>query len=216
MKNIQLEVTRLIDNNIAVRKLLKEDLINVRALARKFLKEYQLDCSIEAVISAIRRYEAGRKETDYLPIIYKMLKKAKLSTRMKLSSILLRKNQYVREKLPRIFSLVDFEGGDTLRIFEVSKYIKIILEEKLITSIKKIFRDSDIVLIEDNLSELDIFYDVDITKTPGVFATLSNELAANNISIVDSMICYNEHIIIVLEKDTQQAFNVLFALIRKN
>lgn len=216
MKHIQVEVTRLIDNNIAIRKLLKEDLINVRALARKFLEEYSLKCSIEAVISAIRRYDKGSKERDYLPTIYKMLKKAKLSTRMKLSSILLKKSQFVREKLPKLFSIVDFEGGDTLRIFEVSKYIKVIIEEKLLASVKKIFRDSDVVLIENNLSELDILYDVDITKTPGVFATLSNELAANNISIVDSMICYNEHIIIVLEKDTQHAFNVLFGLIHKN
>lgn len=216
MKNIQLEVARLIDNNIAIRKLLKDDLINVRALARKFLGEYSLNCSIEAVISAIRRYDKGSKERDYLPAIYKMLKKAKLSTRMKLSSILLKKSQFVREKLPKLFSIVDFEGGDTLRIFEVSKYIKVIIEEKLLASVKKIFRDSDVVLIENNLSELDILYDVDITKTPGVFATLSNELAANNISIVDSMICYNEHIIIVLEKDTQHSFNVLFGLIHKN
>lgn len=215
MKNIQLEVTRLIDNNIAVRKLLKEDLINVRALARKFLKEYELDCSMEAVISAIRRYDKSKKEKDYLPVIYRLLKNAKLSTRMKLSSLLLKKNQFVRENLPKLFSVVDFEGGDTLRIFEVSKYIKIIIDEKLLSNIKKIFRENDIVLIEKNLSEITILYDVDITETPGVFATLSNELAANNISIVDSMICYNEHLIIVLEKDTKNAFNVLFALLHR-
>lgn len=215
MKNIQLEITRLIDNNIAIRRLLKEDLINVRALARKFLKEYELDCSNEAIISAIRRYDKGSKEKDYLPTIYKLLKQAKLSSRMKLSSILLKKNQFTREKLPKLFTIVDFEGGDTLRIFEVTKYIKIIVDEKLLTDSKKIFRDSDIVLIEKNLSELNIIYDLDITKTPGLFATLSNELAANNISIVDSMICYNEHIIIVLDKDTQKAFNVIFALLHR-
>ena len=216
MKNIQLEVARLIDNNIAVRRLLKEDLVNVRALARKFLDDYKLDCSIEAVISAIRRYDASSREKDYLPMIYKLLKNAKLSTRMKLSSMLLRKNQFVREKLPKLFSMVDFEGGDTLRIFEVSKHIKIIIDEKLLASIKKIFREADIVSIENDLSELDILYDADITKTPGLFATLSNELAANSISIVDSMICYNEHIVIVLDKDTQKTFNVLFALLHRS
>jgi len=216
MKNIQIEVTRLIDNNIAVRKLLKEDLINVRALARKFLREYKLNCSAEAVISAIRRYEVSGKEKDYLPLIYKILKKAKLVSRMKLSSILLKKNLSTREKLPELFKIVDFEGGDTLRIFEVTKYIKIIVDEKLLSSVKKIFKDSDTVLVEKNLSELDILYDADITKIPGLYATVSNELGANNISIVDSMICYNEHIIIVSEKDTQQAFNVLFGLLQRS
>jgi len=215
MKNIQAEVTRIIGNNIAVRKLLKEDLINIRALARKFLKEYELNCSVEAIISAIRRCEKGSKERDYLPTIYKLLKNAKLSSRMKLSSLLLKKNQSTREKLPELFSIVDFEGGDTLRIFEVSKYIKIIVDEKLLFSARKIFRDKDIVLSEKNLSELDILYDTNITKISGLFATLSNELAANNISIVDSMICHNEHIVIVSEKDTRQTFDVLFTLLHR-
>lgn len=213
MKNIQAMVFRLIDNNIAVRKMLREDLLNIRALARKLLKEYDLQCSLEAVISAIRRYESGSAEKDYLPTVYKLLKQAKLLTRMKLSSILLRKNSSTRENLPKLFSVVDFEGGDTLRIFEVTKYIKVIIDEKLLPSARKIFREKDIVLVESKLSELSIIYDVDITKTPGVFATLSNELAANNISIVDSMICYNEHIIIVYEKDSKQAFDVVFALL---
>jgi len=216
MKNIQREVNRLIDNNIAVRKLLKEDLINVRALARKFLREYKLNCSSEAVISAIRRYEVSGKDKDYLPIIYKILKKAKLVSRMKLSSILLKKNQSTREKLPELFKIVDLEGGDTIRIFEVTKYIKIIVDEKLLAPIQKVFRQSDIVLVEKNLSELDILYEADITKIPGLYATVSNELGANNISIVDSMICYNEHIIIVAEKDTQQAFNILFGLLQRS
>ena len=120
MKNIQVEVRRLIDNNIALRKLLRDEIINVRALARKFLKDYELNCSLEAVISAIRRYETRADEKDYLPMVYKLLKQAKLLSRTKLASILLKKNTTVRENLPKLFPAVDFEGGDTLRIFEVT------------------------------------------------------------------------------------------------
>lgn len=213
MKNIQSAVSRIIDNNIAMRKMLRDDLMNVRALARKLIKDYDLNCSLEAVISAIRRHESTEAEKDYLPTVYKLLNQAKLLTRMKLASILLRKSASTRENLPKLFSVVDFEGGDALRIFEVTKYIKIIVDEKLLPAAKKIFRDSDIVLIENKLSEMAILYDIDITRTPGVFATLSNELAANNISIIDSMICYNEHIIIVAEKDGKFAFDVIFSLL---
>ena len=213
MTNIQATVFRLIDNNMAVRKMLREELINTRALARKFLKDYDLKCSLDAVISAIRRYESSGTEKDYLPTVYRLLKQARLLSRMKLSSLLLRKSSSTREKLPELFSMVDFEGGDTLRIFEVTKYIKIIIDEKLLPVVKKIFMEKDIVLTETKLSELSILYDADITKIPGLFATLSSELAANNISIVDSMICYNEHIIIVSEKDSKLAFDVIFSLL---
>ncbi|MEK6846155.1 MAG: hypothetical protein AABY26_05315, partial [Nanoarchaeota archaeon] len=70
----------------------------------------------------------------------------------------------------------------------------------------------EIVDVEKGLGELTIIYGIDITKTPGVFALIANELAASNISIIDSMICHSEHLIILKEGDLQKGFNVVFGL----
>ncbi len=212
MTNINKEVWRIIDNDAALKKNLLLKLINISALARKIANEHNLQNNIDAVISAIRRYEGSIEKKENTSKIYSLLKKAKLSTRTKLASILFKKNSEIRQKLAKLYSEIDFEAGDTLRIFEVSKYIKIIIDEKTVKLVKKLFNNKEIVEITIKLGEVSIDYVVDITKTPGLFATLSNELATNNTSIVDSMICYSEHIIIVNEKDLQKTFNVIFKL----
>lgn len=212
MKNINKEVWRYLDNHTTIKKNLADELINVRALAKKIIKDINLNCSLNAVISGIRRYHLDQQEQEYLPKVYALLTKAKLLTRTKLASVLLQKNETVRNKLAHLYQKIDFHGGDTLRIFEVNKYIKIIIDEKTLDEVKKIFNSSEIGDLEKNLGEITITYNIDITKTPGVFALLSNELAANNISIIDSMICHSEHLIIVKEKDLQRSFNVLIEL----
>ena len=215
MKNINKEVWRYLDNHITIKKNLADNLINTRALAKKIILDSHLNCSLNAVISATRRYNLDIKEKEHLPKIYYLLKQTKLLTRTRLASVLLPKNSIIRNKLVDFYKNIDFEGGDTLRIFEVNKYIKIIVDEKSLTEAQNIFTKKERVHIEKNLGELTIIYGIDITKTPGVFALLSNELAANNISIIDSMICHSEHLIIVNEKELKRAFNVVFELTTK-
>ncbi len=215
MKNINKEVWRYLDNNLPIKNHLYDNLINVRALAKSILKELKLNCSLNSIISAIRRYENEPSKKDKISKLYKVLQKAKLTTKTKLTSILLRKNSRVRSKLVELYTKIDFEGGDILRIFEVSKNIKVIIDEKTLKEINNLFSTNDIVTKEKNIGELNITYDADITKVSGLFALLSNELASNNISIIDSIICHSEHIILVTEKDIQKAFNVIFNLIHK-
>lgn len=212
MTNINKKVWGIIENDAAIRKTLYNKLINISALARKIAKEHSLQNNIDAVISAIRRFETNKekKKTNFL--IYSLLKKSKLSTRTKLASVLFKKSFDIRGKLAILYSKIDFEAGETLRIFEVTKYIKIIIDDKNVNLINKLFTKNNIIEITKHLGELSIDYNVNITKTPGIFATLSNELSMNNISIVDSMICYSEHIIIVNEKQIKKAFDVIFEL----
>ncbi|MFH1276212.1 MAG: hypothetical protein ABIH82_03800 [Candidatus Woesearchaeota archaeon] len=216
MKNVNKEVWRYLDNHITIKKNLSDDLINVRALAKKIIQDAHIHCSLNAVISAIRRYHSELKEHEHLPKVYALLKKAKILVRTKLASILLKKNENVRMKLASLYPKIDFVGGDTFRIFEVNKYIKLIIDERALEEVQSLFNKNDIVDSEKDLGELTIIYGIDITKTPGVFALLSNELAANNVSIVDSTICHSEHLIIVKEKDLQKGFNVISGLTTEN
>ncbi|MBS3107902.1 hypothetical protein J4468_03205 [Candidatus Woesearchaeota archaeon] len=212
MTNINREVWRRIDNDAAVKKLLLEGLINISALARIIAKEHDLTKNLDAIISAIRRYEGNAEKKESLIKIYQLIKKAKFSTKTKLASVLFKKNSEVRKKLTQLYSKIDFDAGDTLRIFEVSKFIKIIIDENNVKLIEDTFNQREIMDLTNKLGEVSIDYNTDITKTSGIFAMLSNELAANNISIVDSMICYSEHIIIVDEKDLKKTFDIIFKL----
>ena len=57
MTNIQNEVTNFIEQDVSIRRGLTRGIINTRALAKYIHKNLMLSSSIDAVISAIRRYE---------------------------------------------------------------------------------------------------------------------------------------------------------------
>ncbi len=211
--NVNQEVRRIIDNNLAIRKLLGEGLINTLALARKILKDYKLDCTLSAVLSAVRRYQEKLHYEDYLKGVYAALKNATLTTRTKLFSILIRKRAEVRKKVAKLYS--ELEPEETLVVFETTKYLKIILDKERKKDVKDLFSEKEIIDTEADIGILHVSYGIDVTKIPGVFALIANELGANGVSIVDSMICHLEHIIVVREKDIQKAFNVIFNLLHK-
>jgi hypothetical protein len=211
-KNINSEVWRLIDNNAAIKRTLLEGLINTSSLARKLAEENNWQDNIDAVISAIRRYKGSSENKSSMTKIFKMLKTAKISTKTKLAAVLLKKNSEVRRKLSKLYLETDFEAGETFRIFEVTKYIELIVEEKMLKQVKDVMKKDEIEETLSGLGEISIDYGMNITKIPGVFATLSNELAMNNISIVDSMICHREHVIIVNERDIEKTFTTIFKI----
>ena len=212
MTNINSGVWKAIDSDAAIKRALLEGLINTSALARKLAADNGWQDNIDAVISAIRRYEGSSTQKDYLKAVYKLLKEAKLSTKTKLVAVLLKKNADIRKRLASLYAQIEFEAGETLRIFEVTKYIKLIIDERTMPRLNELINQKDIVEVIKGIGELSIDYTVDITKTPGLFAALSNELAINEVSIVDSMICHREHIIIVRVEDIEQAFRIILKL----
>ena len=212
MTNIAKTVWKYIDNRIEIQKALLEGLINTSSLARKIVEDEHLEKNIDAVLSAIRRYEFKIEKKDQFLKLNQLLKKAKISTKTKLSSILIKRNDETENKVGLIYSKIDLKRETTLRIFEVTNYIKIIMDDELYNPIKALFNDKHIENIEKNLGELTINYRDNITKIPGVFARIANEMGINELSIVDSIICHWEHIIIVKEEDLEKAFSIVINL----
>ena len=72
-----------------------------------------------------------------------------------------------------------------------------------------LFKKENIIDLNKNISMIEMIYPKELEKTPGVFSIVSNELAEHDISIIDALICSNEHIIIVDEKDVLKAFEIV-------
>jgi hypothetical protein len=214
MTNINKLTWDYIENNIEIKKTLLAGLVNISALARQIAKENHIEKNIDAIISAVRRFEGKPEVKNRYMQLYALLKKAKISTKTKLASILVKRNDETEKKVGAIYSKIALRRESTLRIFEVSNYIKIIMDDDFFEDVKKIFTAKEIEAVEKNLGELTINYMDDITKIPGVFATLANEMALNGVSIIDSMICHWEHILIVKEDALEKAFAVVLHLTR--
>ncbi len=211
INNIREFVWKVIDTDIAIKKDISRGVLNIRALANYIINNYKINVSIDSVISAIRRYNTTpikKQEAD----VYSLLRKAEIRSITRMASFSLKKNEEVTQTLGRLLPKIDFEGGEVLRVLEGSKLFKIIFDKKSYTKMINEFKKSDIIYSNKNISMIEIIYPKELEKTPGVFSVVSNELAENNISIIDALICANEHIVIVDEKDILKAFEILYNL----
>lgn len=211
-QNVRELVWKIIDTDIAAKKDLSRGLINVRALANGIIHEHKIGASLDAVISAIRRYQTHPLNKVEPSKVYGLLKQAKMRTVTKIASITLKKNEDVHEKIAQILPKTDFTAGEILRVIEGAKIFKIIFDQKDFDKMYAAFGKSNITETNKKLGMLEMIYPDVLQKTPGVFSVISNELAENDISIIDALICSNEHVIIVDERNLLKAFDIIFNL----
>ena len=212
VNNIREFVWKVIDTDLAIKKDISRGILNVRALANYIINNYKIDTSIDSVISAIRRYNIQPAKKQEPGDVYSLLRKAEIRTITKMASLSLKKNEDVTQKLGVILPRIDYEGGEVLRVLEGSKLFKIIFDKKSYNKMINEFKKSDIIDSNRDISMLEVIYPKELERTPGVFSVVSNELGENQISIIDALICSNEHIIVVDEKDILKAFEVLHNL----
>ena len=62
--NIREKVWKFIDTDISIKKDLSRKVVNVRSLAKHILATQKLSTSLDAVISAIRRYSLDTKKSE--------------------------------------------------------------------------------------------------------------------------------------------------------
>ena len=110
-----------------------------------------------------------------------------------------------------------YEGINPGQMNSAFELIKSYLEKKLGSTLYEypeieLFTKSDILAIDKKLGEISLIYGEEVIDTPGVFAALSSELALNNISIRDGVICGSEHIFIINEDDLMKALQSLHGI----
>jgi aspartokinase len=211
MTNITHEVLKVLDNNPSIRRCMSHGLINTTALAKYIIKEKNIDASLDAVSSAIRRYKL-EKYNETFDTANKIVSFGELSTKSKLANIAVIKDTEIQELLPKLFSIIKFNRGDALRIIQADEAIKILVNEKNLEKVKDLLPKRKIIKIDRNLAELNIHLHPEAVRTPGIIAVISNELALNNINVMEFMSCVPEMLWFVKEKDILKAHNVMFNL----
>jgi len=208
-ENIREFVWKVIDTDISIKKDLSRGIINIRALANYIISNYKLKVSIDSVISAIRRYNKTPEKQVNIGTVYELLKKAEIRTLTKMAYLSLKKNEETTLKLSQILPKIDFEAGEILRILEGAKIFKILVNQNSYEKMRNFFTKKNIIDSNKKIGMVEMVYPDILKKTPGVFSVISTELAQNDISIIDALICSNEHIIILSQDDLLNAFEIL-------
>ena len=210
--NIREFVWKIIETDISVKKNLSRGLVNVRALASYIIETQKIDASLDSVISAIRRYNLMPHAKEDIHSVYNVLKQARINTKTKMASLFLKRTDEVKTKLGRPDKLIDYQSHETIRILEGSQALTLVFDRKNLEKIQSIFSNSVILGVNKNVGMVEISYPKILKKTPGVFSVIYNELAENNISIIDALISSEEHILLVDEDKLLKAFELIYNL----
>ncbi|MBN1792512.1 hypothetical protein JW826_02405 [Candidatus Woesearchaeota archaeon] len=210
--NIREFVWKAIDTDPSIRKSLSRGILNNRALALHIIREHALKVSLDSVISAIRRYQLTPKKSASRKDAYILLRQAKIKTITKMASLTLKKNEDTTRKLAQALPEVNYEGGETLRILEGAKIFKLLVDENSFEKMNTLFGRANVLETRKKIGMIELTYSSELQNTPGVFSVVSSELGENEISIIDALVCSNEHIIVVDEKSLLKTFNLLYEL----
>ena len=211
MTNITHKVWNFLDKDPCIKRGLAQGLINVRALARYLLEEKKVESTLDAVISAIRRYKLSRYNKIF-SIADKTVSQSTISTKTHLANVAVIKDEEVQTLLPKLFSIIHYNQGDVLRIIQADESIKILVDEKNLEKIRGLFPKKKIMKIDRNLAEINMHLHPEAVNTPGILAVTSNELAMNNVNVMETMSCVPEMLWFVKETDVLKAHEILYEL----
>jgi hypothetical protein len=78
--------------------------------------------------------------------------------------------------------------------------------------IKTILQKNNITKVYKNLASINITLEEGALKTPGIVSVIVNELAMNNINLLEFLYCVPQLLWFVEEEDLLKAYNVIYSL----
>ena len=214
MTSIAKEVAKEIEDDVIVRRALEKGIVSMNSLAVYLIKKKNVDASLDAVVSAIRRYrQEVPLEKKYEKAKDVISKSSDIRITTNIVEIAVEKNEEAQRILQKAFAMVSVDKGEILLIIQGEKSIKFIINAKNKEKILQLFSRKSIMSIEDNLAEINIHLTEDAVKTPGIIATLSTEFMVHDINIYESMSCVPEMLFFVKQKDVMKSYQVLSMLV---
>lgn len=203
-------VWRLIAEDASIQKELARGLINIRGLARYLIDKHHLDTSMDAVISAIRRYETEQVFEDNNKEIDAVLHSAIITTKNYVTCITLKEMEY-----PTIAH--DFVGKNILRenfrLVKGKEIVKLYLNQKDIEKKLVLFKKENVLSVTKDLAEIRVTMHSKATETIGVLARISHEVALHDVCIYGIIIAVPELLLYVKSDDLVRAHKAVLGLI---
>ena len=214
MTNLSETVRGVVDKDGAIKSDLARGLINIRALSRfiqrRIRDESGKEMSLDAVISAVRRYpiEDGRKNHQNIGGLLQ-----KITMRNKIIDVAMRNDPEIPLTLGKIASQIDYGRGETFRVVAGVESIRVIIDEKNADKLSIIPKEK-IITVVTNLVEIIVSLQKVAERTPGIVSTVTSELAIDGINMIEFMSCVPELIMVVEDKDALKSYELLEKLAR--
>jgi len=211
-------VKRMASKQPFVEEALARGIISIANLAEEMQpgieRELGKKAKLPAIVMALRRHSEDiaehRKKNSRFDYQGEILMKTNIAdfTVVKSHSLL--------AKLRTVYSLVDYERGDTLNVILGNNEVSIIINEKYAEKLKKFLQGEKITNTEKGLVALAIiFTSDDFLHSPGVIFNAVRKLAWENINIYEVVSTMTELTFILRKEDSIRAYDVLYEMVEE-
>ncbi len=210
MASVNNVVWRIIAEDPSIQKDLSRGLINTRALSRYIIDNYQLKASMDAVISAIRRFETETVFKDDRKNIQEVIKNAIISTKNYVTCITIKDGSfdticrdYLNEKILR----------KNIRVIKGKERVKLFINQKDLDEKLKLFKKSDVIKVQKDLGEIRIQLNVEkAEETRGILASMSHQIALHGVNIEETVIALPDFLFYVKQEDLLRAHKGILSI----
>ena len=173
-------VREAIEGDPVVKQGLQEGLLNIRALARRIQVKAGRGTSLEAVVSAIRRYPI-----DESALLDKAIGKlvAKLSMRDGVSAYGVTNSKETWRVLSRFPEEIDVARGDVFRVISGLEATTVVIDSKNADRLRHLLPKASIGKGLSDLAEIVVHLNEPSWETTGVLARLATELALSGVNV---------------------------------
>ena len=197
MTNINQTVWRLITQDASITMSLRRDMLNIRALALYLIKKHHLDASVDAVISAIRRYPMEKSVAESEERLSEIFKNSIIFTKSNMACITVEADG-IRNL---IANFGEHGAHKNFRLIRGKKYTKVIVNESDLDIFKRYLKKEDIIDIKKGLGEVRIVLHEGSENMRGILAKITGAIALHEISISEFIMCFPDVLIYIHQKD---------------
>ena len=211
-------VKKAVNENSFLLEAMSKELISHGNLAKQLKPEIERELGKKvkepAIVMALRRYAEELQSFDKK--IKKFSFQGEIIMRTNIMDFNIVKSSNLLSKIKNIYSLVNFEKGDTLNIILGSNEVSIVANEKYKEKLSDFLKGEKILNKEFDLVALTIIFDSkDFLNTPGVIFTAIRKIAWEQINIYEIISTMTELTFILGKKDSMKAYNALQELVKK-
>lgn len=197
-----------------IRESLREGMVNYRALARRIMEEVSEECrrtvSIDAIVTAARRYREELSEMPDEKMIDRVMARGRVSMRGNVGIVATGGGWDSTQRLRKIAEEVS--EVEPLHIVEGRRLTTVVADQGDVKKIAEAIED-EVIFVKEDLSSVTVISPEEITEVPGVIAKMAQRLLGEGINVVEMMSSHTDTIFILRREDAIKALRALEDLI---
>jgi hypothetical protein len=212
-------VEKVVKDQPQLEDAIEKDIISYAKLAEYVKPEVERELGKKvnngAVVMALTRLSEKLQGGGGKPFAPEKFGEVEMSIRSDVMEITLVKAPKSFECIRKLYSIVDFEGGDALNVISGNHEITIIASRKYSKRFETELKSEKTIRKISGLSSLSIKFPPALVETPGFFSLITRQLSWHGINIIEMVSTLTELTIIIEDKNITRAYGSLQELFKK-